>query len=197
MKTEASQEEKIVEAAIQCIEMSGLQSVTTRKIAQIAGVNSAAINYYFRSKNALLDRALAQTTENTFGDWERIIVDPAMKPVDRLRVILTEAMEGAFQYPNLVRAHLSGPIVEGNHDTGFALRFRAFMATARDALAPELPGLAGAELERRLAALFAATFGIGLLRGLFDRLGGAMLEQSEGRAGYLELLLGDFTGGKR
>ncbi len=38
-------ERKIIEAAIECIEQYGIQGATNRRIAEIAGVNSAAINY--------------------------------------------------------------------------------------------------------------------------------------------------------
>lgn len=41
---------KIIEAAIECIEQFGLKGATNRRIAEKAGVNLAAINYYFRSK---------------------------------------------------------------------------------------------------------------------------------------------------
>jgi AcrR family transcriptional regulator len=148
MKREAAAEQRMVDAAIQCIELVGIEAVTTRKIAEMAGMNSAAVNYYFRSKEALLERALAATTENAIGDWERIITDPAMDPVDRLRAVLRELLEGVQRFPNLSKAHLHGPIMEGDFDTVFARRFRAFLVRARNALAPVLPGgTAGLELK--------------------------------------------------
>ena len=195
MKTELSTERRILDAAIQCIEMVGIQAATIRKIAQIAGVNSAAINYYFRSKDALLDRVLAATTENAFGDWERLIEDPTIPVVDRLRSILLEALEGTQQFPNLVKAHLHGPIMNSDYETVFAKRFRAFMVRARDALTQALPGNLD-NLENRLVALFSATFGMGLLRGLFSEYTGADLGRPESRAVYLELLLRHFLGGE-
>ena len=39
--------EKIILAAIGCIEKDGLRRVTIRGIARAAGANSAAISYYF------------------------------------------------------------------------------------------------------------------------------------------------------
>lgn len=195
MKPEKTQEEKIVDAAIQCIEEVGLGAATIRKIAQTAGVNSAAINYYFRSKDVLLERVMEQTTENAFGDWERIIVDTTRSPAERLRFILTELLEGSFGYPNLVKAHLHGPVVDGSYETVFPRRFRVFMTTTRDALAPALPGLSAPVVERRLIALFAGAVGLGLLRGLFETLRDAGLDQSEGRAAYVDGLIATFLGG--
>jgi AcrR family transcriptional regulator len=192
MDREPGAEKRLVEATIQCIETVGIESVTIRKIAEIAGMNSAAVNYYFRSKEALLDRALAATTENAIGDWERIITDPATEPVERLRTILRELLEGLERFPNLSKAHLHGPITEGNFETVFARRFRAFLVGARDALAPVLPGGAG-DLGLRLAALFSAAMGWGLLGGMFADLPEAAPGRSAVRTAYLELLLSRFV----
>ncbi len=194
MKTERSPEERIVSAAIQCIEMVGIEAVTTRKIAQTAGVNNAAINYYFRSKNVLLERALATTTENAIGDWERIIADSAVPPADRLRSILQELLEGTQKFPNISKAHLHGPIMEGDFDTVFAQRFRSFIKLARDALAQALPTFKPAALELKLTLLFSAVMGWGLLGGMFAALPGADPERPECRERYLELLLSQFMG---
>ena len=46
------------------LEKAGPNKLTTRSIAAQAGVNIAAINYYFTSKEALLEAALA-------ASWER------------------------------------------------------------------------------------------------------------------------------
>ncbi len=194
MDREPGAEQRLLEATIQCIEAVGIESVTIRKIAEIAGMNSAAVNYYFRSKQALIDRTLAATTENAIGDWERIIADPKMEPVDRLRSILRELLEGLEKFPNLSKAHLHGPIMEGDFETVFARRFRGFLVRARDALAPVLPGGA-AGLELRLAALFSATMGWGLLGGMFADLPEAAPRGSAARMEYLELLLSRLLGG--
>jgi AcrR family transcriptional regulator len=191
MDREPGAEERLVNSTIQCIEAVGIQSATIRKIAEIAGMNSAAVNYYFRSKEALLDRAMEVTTENAIGDWERIIADPTMDPVEQLRTILRE---GLAKFPNLSKAHLHGPIMEADFETVFARRFRAFVVKARDALAPALPGGAAA-LELRLAALFSAAMGWGLLGRMFADLSEAAPENPATREAYLELLLDCFVEG--
>jgi AcrR family transcriptional regulator len=194
MDREPGAEERLVNSTIQCIEAVGIQSATIRKIAEIAGMNSAAVNYYFRSKEALLDRAMEVTTENAIGDWERIIADPTMDPVEQLRTILRELLEGLAKFPNLSKAHLHGPIMEADFETVFARRFRAFVVKARDALAPALPGGAAA-LELRLAALFSAAMGWGLLGRMFADLSEAAPENPATREAYLELLLDCFVEG--
>ena len=185
----------MVEATIECIEAVGIEAVTIRRIAEIAGMNSAAVNYYFRSKQALLERALAATTEKAIGDWERIVADPAVDPKDRLKAVLEELLEGVRKFPNLSRAHLRGPIMEGDFDTVFARRFRGFLLRAREALAPALPGGA-AGLELRLAALFSAALGWGLFGGMFGDLPGGTPEDPDSRRQYLEFLLSRFADGR-
>lgn len=194
MKRELAAEQRMVEATIECIEAEGIEAVTIRKIAAIAGMNSAAVNYYFRSKGALLERALAATTENAIADWERIVEDAAIAPEDRLRAILEELLEGVRKFPNLSRAHLYGPIMEGDFDTVFARRFRGFVARASEALTPALSG--GGPLGLRLAALFSAVMGWGLLGEMFADVPGATPENPEDRKRYLELLLSRFLDGR-
>ena len=193
MKREQAAEQRMVEATIECIEAEGIEGVTIRKIAAIAGMNSAAVNYYFRSKEALLERALAATTENAIGDWERIVEDSSLPPEARLRAILQELVEGVRKFPNLTRAHLHGPIMEGDFDTVFARRFRGFVARACETLAPALS--AGGAPELRLAALFSAAMGWGFLGGLFAELPGAAPEDPEARKEYLEVLLSCLVSG--
>ena len=53
-----STKEKILHATIDAIVKNGIQNVTTRVIAQEAGVNNAALHYYFGTKEQLLEAFL-------------------------------------------------------------------------------------------------------------------------------------------
>ena len=183
-----------MEAAIQCVETMGIDATTTRKIAEIAGVNSAAINYYFRAKEALLDRVLAATTENAIGDWERAMADPALPPRERLRTMLLQMLNGSIAFPNLTRAHVQGPAMEGNYDTIFVRRFRSFVVAARDTLAQAYPNTRVQDVELRLMSLFLATLGFCLLGGMFQDFSTANLEQQEARDRYVDFLLEKLAG---
>jgi len=66
-------EKRILEATIACIEQDGIDNLTTRKIAEQAGVNIAAINYYFRSKERLVEEAKQMTLEHMRGDLLEIV----------------------------------------------------------------------------------------------------------------------------
>ena len=56
--SKAQLKEKIIIATLECIEKKGIQAITVRDIAEKAGINLASVNYYFGSKEALLEEAL-------------------------------------------------------------------------------------------------------------------------------------------
>jgi len=57
---------RVVQAAADCIEEYGIQKTTIRAIAARAGMNSAAINYYFSSKDELVRLALERALNDAF-----------------------------------------------------------------------------------------------------------------------------------
>jgi AcrR family transcriptional regulator len=57
--------QKILEAATDIFGELGYQRVTVRDIVRRAGVNQAAVNYHFRSKDALYSEAVNQALSNT------------------------------------------------------------------------------------------------------------------------------------
>ena len=73
MKDRDSTRQRIILAAIDILNNEGISGITTRRIAQEAEVNSAAVNYYFGSKDNLIDNALNMTLEHAFKDWMMIL----------------------------------------------------------------------------------------------------------------------------
>jgi AcrR family transcriptional regulator len=120
MSTEdVSVQGKIIDATIECIEREGIQAVTIRKIAKLAGVNSAAINYYFRSKEKLVEEVKRSTLEHVFEDWREILNDESRSVRERLFLLFTDYMEGAVMYPGISKAHMWEPLVDNNYDSLF------------------------------------------------------------------------------
>ena len=58
--------QKILKATLKILESEGIQKLTVRKIAAEAGVNVAAVNYHFGSKDQVVFEAL-QTLRERFG----------------------------------------------------------------------------------------------------------------------------------
>jgi len=142
---ELSAEQKIVLAAIECIERQGIHKVTIRSIAREAGVNSAAINYYFRSKEKLVAKAMATTLGHLAEDLRAIAGDRTRPLADRLRDLLEYFDRGAIRYPRVTRAHLYEPFLEGSSESQFGK------------LIAEILALLNADLERRQGRRIASS----------------------------------------
>ncbi len=109
-------EQKIIDAAIECIEIYGVQGATNRKIAEAAGVNNAAINYYFRSKENLIQRCMEVTLENAFDfkDYESL---PGNTARERCAAIFNDLIAGGTQYPGLTRSHFYTLLIDGTYES--------------------------------------------------------------------------------
>jgi AcrR family transcriptional regulator len=139
MSTEdASVQAKIIEATIECIEREGIQAVTIRKIAKLAGVNSAAINYYFRSKEKLVDEVKRSTLEHVFEDWREILNDESRTVRERVFLLFTDYMEGAIMYPGISKAHMWEPLIDNNYDSLFVKLLNGFLGDLAKKLSLEL-----------------------------------------------------------
>jgi AcrR family transcriptional regulator len=183
-----SVEERIVAAAIECIERGGLAGATNREIAKVAGVNSAAINYYFRSKEALIRRCMAITLKNAF-DLRRM---PAMRDLDaqaRCIAIMLDLIEGGLQYPGLTRAHFYGLLAEGQGDTLLEASTNGFVNDLAADLADRGALLPPAELRLALVQIVSAVL-LGILApALFAQQGGADLRDATAREVYVRRLV--------
>lgn len=135
---DASVQGKIIEATVECIEREGIQAVTIRKIAKLAGVNSAAINYYFRSKEKLVEEVMRNTVEHVFEDWGEIINDESRSVRERLFLLFTDYMEGAIMYPGISKAHMWEPLINNNYDALFVKLLNGFFQNLVKKLSLEL-----------------------------------------------------------
>ena len=186
---EASAEERIIHATISCIESEGLERATIRKIAETAGVNSAAINYYFRSKDALLETALNRSLENAF-DWEDFGSSQDASPAERLSQIMSQLMVGASTYPNLSRAHLDDrPGARKVRRTAIA-SLEQFLTTLEEDLAERDPSVKRSRLRATILQAFNATVvGIIFTPELFEQHAGIDVDDDEARLEYVRSLV--------
>ena len=191
MRTEPATK-RIVEAAIACIERDGLQGATIREIAREAGVNSAAISYYFRSKDALMAEALAATLENAFGDWEALLQDRSKDLHARLRSILLELIEGALKFPGLVKAHLYDTFVNGASRTAFLRRVAKFLSSLTREMAALFPGRSVRDIGSQTVQMVSAVFLPGLMPQLFRGAAGVDLSTPGARTAYVDGLVKRF-----
>lgn len=110
-------EQRILEATIACIEQDGIDNLTTRKIAEQAGVNVAAINYYFRSKERLVEEVMKMTIRHMQEDLLEIIHQESTPFLQRLENVVIWLIEGGKRFPKMLMAHMYGILVEKRTDT--------------------------------------------------------------------------------
>ena len=178
-----------MEAAITCIEREGLHHVTIRGIAHEAGVNSAAISYYFRSKEKLVEKALRTTLSNAFGDWEELLADESADLRDVLKAVLGELSEGTRRFPGLVKAHLYDTFVGGVSHTPFMRRFNDFLLALGRKMKRSAPGVTNREIGIALAQITSAVLLPGIFPGLYRANIGVDLGDARSRAAYVDRLI--------
>ncbi len=121
--------EKIIRAAIECIEKYGLHGLTVRRIAKEADVNVAAVNYYFGSKEKLVDEVFRKTLYTGFDEnIQEFFNNYKDSPDTALESFLRHFMTGGLQYPNLVKIHFYEAFVNNNYRTPSVKRVSAFVA---------------------------------------------------------------------
>ncbi|MDI1479563.1 TetR/AcrR family transcriptional regulator [Polyangium sp. y55x31] len=190
--------ERIIEAAIEVVEREGIEALTVRAIALQAGVNVAAINYYFGSKERLVEVVLARTLENAFGgqlrELDALVEAEGGDVRAALERFVPELLPDAVRYPRISAAHLhdaiarqdyTGPAVQGYRDflEGFFRRVRSVLP-------------AGSEEEQRLrvAAFWSAIHMVCLAPRLCEGFVPENLHEPRGAASFARLLLRQLLG---
>jgi AcrR family transcriptional regulator len=98
-----SPEQRLSTAALDCIAEAGLEGATVRAIAAKAGLNPGAINYYFRSKDRMVEEALRGGWLHMSSDIDRIM-SSAEEAGSRVDLAVNYLIDGAYRYPKLLRA---------------------------------------------------------------------------------------------
>lgn len=93
-------EEKILSAAIELFPVKG--DITTREIAKLAGVNVAAINYHFKSKDNLMKAVEKHYSSMLYDIQNKIINDSTTSLEDKLIIWANSLMEFMFKWPALI-----------------------------------------------------------------------------------------------
>jgi AcrR family transcriptional regulator len=154
----------ILLSTINAIEKYGLANLTTRMIADEAGVNNAALHYYFGTKEKLIHLALRQTAEHMLGDV-REILDGEAPIADRITECLEYMIEGVLRYPNLIRAHMIGPLFNQDRQEDLAHLLRSWMDLTVEAVQPHVPEDHTARVRLSLNMTFSMILMSGLLLG--------------------------------
>jgi AcrR family transcriptional regulator len=159
-----SAEEKIILATVGCIEKYGLGKTTIRQIGLEAGMNSASVSYYFRSKEILLERVLEIALGNAF-DLDNYRDSAGLPAGERLIAVMDGMLAGALAYPNITKAFFSDLFLGKARGSLMLERCNTFLDVLRRELQAAYPQKTAEEISAALTAIASATF---LFPGLFQ-----------------------------
>ncbi|MGE5283154.1 MAG: TetR/AcrR family transcriptional regulator [Chloroflexota bacterium] len=170
---ESGHRERLLEAAIQCLQEQGYARTTARDLVAASGTNLASIGYHFGSKEGLLNVAVAEAFQRWLKPLVALAAEPGpATPLERLqrgmagvadsleenRELVAAALEAWAQLPR--SEHLRATMKAGYEDF-----HRAIAATVRDAFAETGASEVDADA---LATLIIALFDGLLVRWALD-----------------------------
>lgn len=185
---DGSMEEKIIDAAVECLEKFGVGGTTNRAIAKAAGINSAAINYYFRSKDVLIQKVMERTMDNAF-DWSDFEDVPGSTPKERCFAIFDHLVQGGINFPGITRAHFYDLLTTGDYDALVVKRLNSFaIRLVDDLLAHGYMG-SRADLEMTCMLIMNAAFMSVMVPKLYKDCFGIELKDPETRTRMIHTLV--------
>lgn len=130
MFSEISTKEILLKTTLEIVAEKGAYSISIREIASRAGVNSAAISYYFGSKDKLLVEA-SNLYYKQIGEIFELLGEKERKPLERLKVFSIELISYINKYPgflkNEIAQHLLSSVADQEAGVRVKLQVNAIM----------------------------------------------------------------------
>jgi AcrR family transcriptional regulator len=186
---ESTTREKILGATIELLAGSEPEALTTRQIAARAGVNVAAINYHFRSKDNLIDEAVYSFSSRAFAQGAQLLRDEAVRPLDRLLQFLKGYSWGLVEYHTLTRTAFEKHLTPGPSSGRYAGLTRELFTAVGSALREHTGERDETAAARRTLMLFSGVIFPFLFHELFGEAGGVEVTDPAQRDQYIELLV--------
>ena len=119
---------KILQSTLDLIKVEGFESVTVRKIAADSGTNVALVNYYFGSKDKLINEALSAFLGSFTATFD-LLDNASLLPQERLKQFLMSYVQIIQQYPELVSRifSLGGAVFTSQYEYGQFLKSIGFV----------------------------------------------------------------------
>ncbi|EJW20112.1 TetR/AcrR family transcriptional regulator [Paenibacillus alvei] len=92
---------KILSAALDILKQEGFEHITIRKIAARSNANIALINYYFGSKDMLINEAIKELLSGFRSAFD-VLDERSISPLARLRTFLIQYVQVIQQYPEII-----------------------------------------------------------------------------------------------
>lgn len=158
----------ILVAATRVLEASGLDKLTTSRVAEVAGVSVGTLYQYFPSKEAILGALLEQRFTELLAQYRAVLEATRAVPIG---IAIRAAIAGLVQYNRHVGARLHAPYIQSIGPAGRFAQYRTYMQTFIDILAAYLASRS-AELrvtDFAMAAFLLASCADGVAQGLAFR----------------------------
>ena len=97
----SSTEERIIEAARKLFTQNGFSGTRTRDIASESGINLALLNYYFRSKEKLFEKIMAEKLQELFGTIIPILNDTETSFEKKIELFVETYIDNISKNPDI------------------------------------------------------------------------------------------------
>ncbi|HEY9594982.1 MAG TPA: helix-turn-helix domain-containing protein [Spirochaetia bacterium] len=186
---DATTREKILKATVGMLGKHGPEKLTIRQIATEAGVNVAAINYHFRSKENLVDEAVYTFSAEAFAQGMKFLTAAGVAPETRLTNFFRGYAYGLVEFSGATRTAFLGLMHLPGAGGKYAGMVREMLGAARACIG-EMTGIADeAELGRRAVMLFSGVAFPFLYLDLFRETSGVDYRNRAERDRYIESLV--------
>lgn len=109
--------ERLLGAAVELLgEKKEPSKITSRSIAERAGVSLGSINYHFKSKDNLLNEAVGRMTYGIAESWLRPVKGFEDDPVGALKMLLKETSRTMVSHAHLSKITVANILKQGNFD---------------------------------------------------------------------------------
>jgi AcrR family transcriptional regulator len=194
---DATTREKILESAVKLLFTTPSEELTTRRIAREAGVNIAAINYHFRSKNELIDKAVEAATATAFEKGMAVLFAPGKAPFERLRDFLAGYAYGLVKFPGFTRTAFFAFLLKEEGATFYGRYMKEMFVKIRQVIAETEGGNSAQESgSTALMALSCVIFPF-LASSTLRDAGAADYTDDEARTRYIDTMLATLVGARR
>jgi len=181
--------DKILEATLNIISDEGFQNVTIRKIAIVAGVNVAAINYHFGSKDNVINEALEYLmiqSKNIF----KCLKNNDESPKLRLKTFIDKYARNLIKYPDQIKNLIHQSIYENSTKNKFQEYLEMEGVGLIKATIQQIrPDENDVTLQILTTQLLSCLLFPVLLGNRASEIFGIKLNESEKRNAYIELLI--------
>lgn len=183
--------ERIIVATVKCIVEGGLHAISSRRIAKAAGVNIAAINYYFGSQDKLIDAAIQRSMDDYLSEILDGPEDEAADPDSVLRKLLSESLKDAVASPNTLKSFLYDALTDNDYEGAFIEKLNTFLTRISGPRGSDAEARGSKRGDLRIAHEVASILFVSLFPRFFERFLGMDFRDPRNQALLIDSVIDD------